>query len=56
MGVVVKYPITVHVDNVGSIFLSDNKLVSQWTKDIDMRHPFIREFVEYGTVKNQFLR
>ena len=47
----VKYPITVHVDNVGDIFLSENTLVSQRTKHIDMRHNFIFDYVEDRTVK-----
>ena len=46
--------ITVHIDNVGSIFLSDNISVSQQMKQIDVRHRFIREYVEDGTVKIQF--
>ena len=48
---VVKYPITVHIDNVEAIFLSENTLVSQWTNHIDTRHHFIRDYVEDGTVK-----
>ena len=34
MGVVVEYPITVHIENVGYLFLSDNTLVSQCAKHI----------------------
>ena len=51
MGVVVEYPINVHVDNVGAIFLLDNILVSQHMKYIYVRHHFIRDYVEYRTVK-----
>ena len=43
MGVVVEYPITVHVDDVGAIFLSDNTSVSQWTKHIGVYHHFISD-------------
>ena len=56
MGVVVEYPINVHVDNVGAIFLLDNILVSQHMKYIYVRHHFIRDYVEDGTVKVQFFR
>ena len=52
MGVVVEYPITVHIDNVGSILLSWNISEHKSTKHIDVRHNFFRDYVEYGTVKN----
>ena len=48
-------PITVHGNNIGSIFLSENILVSQQTKHIDLYDHFIFEYVEYGTVKTQFV-
>ena len=56
MGVVVEYPITVHVDNVGAIFLSNNISVSQQTKHIDVCHNFIHDYVEDGTVKIKIFR
>ena len=40
-----------HIDNVGYIFLSEKPLVSQNTKHIDMRHTFIHDYIEDGTVK-----
>ena len=43
MGFVVELSINVHVDNVGAIFLSENKLVSQRTNHIYVRHHFIRD-------------
>ena len=54
MVVVVEYPITLQVDNVGAIFLSENKSVSQRKKHIDVRHHFIHDYVEDRTVKVQF--
>ena len=56
MGVVVEYPINVHVDNVGDILLLENTSVSQQTNRIDGHHYFIRDYVEDGTVKIQFFR
>ena len=56
MEVVVKYPITVCVDNVEDILLSKNTSSSQRTKHIDVRQYFICNYVEDRTVKNQFLR
>ena len=56
MVVVVEYPITMHVDNVGDIFLSENTSVSQQTKHIDVRHDFICDYVEERTVKFKIFR
>ena len=53
MGVTVKYPITVKVDNVGALILSNNTVVSQWTNDIAVQHHFIDDYVEDRTVKIQ---
>ena len=55
-GIVVEHPIAMHVDNVGTIFLSDNTSVSKSKKHIDVRHHFICDYIEYGTVKIQFVR
>ena len=54
--VIVEYSITVHIDNIGNIFLSDNTSVSQWTKHIDVCCHFVRDYVEDGTVKIEFVR
>ena len=56
MGFFVEYSITVHVDNIGAIFLLENTSGSQWAKNIDMRHQFIRDCVEDGKLKIQFFR
>ena len=56
MGIVVDYLITVHVDNVGDIFMSENTLVSQQTKHIDVCHDLIIVSVEYRTMIIKFLR
>ena len=50
-GVVVEYPITVLVDNVRYILLSEKASEYQWMKHIDARHNFIFEYVEDGTAK-----
>ena len=55
MGVVVEYPIIVHIDNVGAIFLSEKTSEYQQTKHIDMRHHIIRDCVEGETVKIKFV-
>ena len=54
MGVVVEYPIILHVDKVADILLSENILVSQQTKQIDVLHNFISEYIEDRTVTFSF--
>ena len=56
MEVTFKYPITVYVDNFGDIFLSENTLVYQRAKHIDVRQQFICDYVEDVTLKIQFFR
>ena len=46
MGVVVEYPITVHHDNIEALLVSENTSVSRWTKQIDVRHNLIWEYIE----------
>ena len=56
MGIPVKIPIIVRVDNVGAIFMSENVSTSSKTKHVDTRYHFVREFVEEGFVKIIFVR
>ena len=46
MNVEMELPITVHVDNVGAISLSNNRTASDWTKHIDARSSFVKEYQE----------
>ena len=52
MGVLFEYPIIVHVDKVGDIFLLDNTLVSKLTNHIYMYHHLIHDWIEDITVIN----
>ena len=56
MGVVVEYPIIMHIDNVGSIFLSKSTPASQRTKHINVCHHLIHDSLEDGTMKIKFVR
>jgi hypothetical protein len=56
IGVEVRLPITVRVDNVGAIFLGNNFSVGQRTKHIDIRTHFVREFIEDDILKIVFIR
>ena len=43
MNIEVQLPITVHVDNFGAIWLSNNRTTSDRTKHIDIRTSFVKE-------------
>jgi hypothetical protein len=55
MGVGLKLPITVKIDNIGAIYLSNNHSLGQRTKHIVIRRHFVRELVEKGIIKTAFL-
>ena len=50
MNIEVELPITVHVDNVGAIWLSNNRTTSDRTKHIDTRTSFVKEYEEDGKI------
>ena len=56
LGVPLEYPITVNVDNIGAVYLSKNATTGSRTKHIDTRYHFVREYIEDGIVKVQFVR
>jgi hypothetical protein len=56
VGIPVKLPVVCRVDNVGAIFLANNLTTGDRTKHIDVRHKFVREIVQEGTVLIQFVR
>ncbi len=56
MGLKVKTPIIVRVDNVGAIFMTENVSTSQRTRHVDIRYAYVREFVEDGFVKILFVQ
>jgi hypothetical protein len=56
MGIKVKTPIIVRVDNVGAIFMTENVSTNGRTKHIDVRHHYVQEFVEKVFFKIIFVR
>ena len=52
----VEFPITVHVDNVGAIWLSNNRTTSDRTKHIVIRTAFVREYQEDGKIIIKFVK
>ena len=56
MGINVQLPITVHVDNMGAVFMSNNVTTTNRTKHVDVRSKFVREFVQDGVIVIRFVR
>jgi hypothetical protein len=56
MGISVKLPVIVGVDNIGAIFMTENVYTNSRTKHVDVRYHFVREFVEEVFVKIVFVR
>ena len=56
MSIEVELPITVHVDNVGAIWLSNNRTTSDRTKHIDIRTSFVKEYQEDGKIIIKFVK
>jgi hypothetical protein len=56
MGIKVKLPIIIRVDNMGAIFMTDNVSVSQRTKHVDLRTKFINQYVDNGSIKIKFVK
>jgi hypothetical protein len=50
-----KLPITVNIDNVRAIYLSNNHSLGQRTKHSDIRRHFVRELVEQRIIKTVFV-
>ena len=56
MNITVELPITVHVDNVGAIWLSYNRNTGDRTKHIDIRTAFVKEYQEDGKIIIKFVK
>ena len=56
LGVEIEYPIQVHVDNIGAIYLAQQAGTSIRTKHVDTRYHFVREYIEDGVVKIVFVK
>ena len=56
MNIEVELPITVHVDNVGAIWLSNNCTTSDRTKHIDIRTSLVKEYQEDGKIIIKFVK
>jgi hypothetical protein len=52
----VNLPVVVKTDNIGAIFMSENALTGFRTRHVDTRYHFVREFIEDGFIKIEFIR
>ena len=56
MNIEVELPITVYVDNVGAIWLSNNRTTSDRTKHIDIGTSFVKEYQEDRKIIMKFVK
>ena len=56
IGVDVQLPIVVKTDNIGALFMSQNASTGVRTRHIDTRYHFIREIIDDGLIKIEFVR
>ena len=56
IGIQVKLPIIVRVDNVGAIFMSENTSTSGRTKHIDIQYRYVNEMILDGFLKVVFVK
>ena len=56
IGIKVKMPIIVRVDNVGAIFMAENVTTSPRTKHVDIRYRFVNEMVQDEFIKIIFVK
>ena len=54
--ITVELPITVHMDNVGAILLSNNRNTGDRIKHIDIRTAFVKEYQEDGKIIIKFVK
>ena len=56
LGVELDLPIVIKTDNIGALFMSQNSSSGVRTRHVDTRYHFIRENVEDGIVKMEFVK
>ena len=56
MNIEMELPITVYVDNIGAIWLSNNRTMTNRTKHIDIRTSFVKEYQEDGKIIIKFVK
>jgi hypothetical protein len=54
--VAIEKPMTINVDNVGAIYMTNISSTSNRTKHVDIRYHFVREYIEDGEIKVVFVK
>ena len=52
----VRLSITVRLDDIGELFMSENITTSNRTNNVDTRYRFVNEFVDDGFIENIFVK
>ena len=55
MQIKIVLPVTVYVDNIGAIFMSQNVTATSRTKHVDIRGKYVKEYSEDGVIKIMFV-
>ena len=56
LGVTINLPVVIGIDNQAAIALAKNPVLHEKTKHIDTRHHFIRQAVQKGYIKLQYIK
>ena len=56
MNVNVEVPITIYVDNLGAIWLSNNRTTSERTRHVHIMTAFVKEYQEEGKILIKFVK
>ena len=56
MKILVKYPVMVRVDNIGTIFMASNVPTTSHTIHVDISYKHVNAYVEDGIVKIIFVK
>ena len=56
LGITVKSPVTIKVDNMGAIYMSENSTTNSRTRHVDTRYHYVREKVEDGEIEIVFVK
>ena len=52
----IDFPINIKVDNIGAIYMAENNMSNNQTKHVNTRYHFVRELMEEGIIKVEFVR
>ena len=56
MGIEIKKPITIRVDNIGAIYMAKDSNTSHCSKHVDVRYKYVTEFIDKGFCEIIFLK